>query len=294
MNPARSRLLIVATAVLFSTGGAGIKAAGLNGWQIACYRSAVAMAAVWLLLPEARRGWNRRMIPVSAAYAFTVITFVLSNRMTTAVNAVFLQATAPLYVLLLGPWLLGEQIRKSDSFYMAAVIGGLAMFFIGRESAVSTAPSPEAGNLLSLISGVGYALMLIGLRWVARDKRQESVLPAIVLGNLLACLAALPMAISAPAPSGANLWRNAAVIAYLGVFQVGLSYVCLSRAIRHVEAFEATAILLLEPAINPIWVWLVRGERPGEWALGGGALILSATLFNAWKQRPPKSANSIR
>jgi len=282
-SAARHRLMLVLTAVLFSTGGVGIKAAALSGWQIACLRSAVATLALAILLPESRRGWTWRMVPVSVAYAATLATFVLANRLTTAANAVFLQATAPLYVLLLGPWLLGERIRRSDAAYIVAVIGGLALFFVGRESAVATAPDPPRGDLLALVSGVLYALMLVGLRWVGRDKRQPSVLPVVVLGNLLTAVATLPMVLTSPA-GGSWGWGNVGVILYLGIFQVGASYFCLARAIRHVRAFETTAILLLEPALNPLWVWLVHGEKPGEWALAGGVLILSATLLNTWRQ----------
>ncbi len=284
-SPIRNRLLLVSTALLFSTGGVAIKAATLNGWQIASFRSAVAAVALLLLLPEARRGWAWRMVPVSAAYAATLIAFVLATRLTTAANAIFLQSTAPLYVLLLGPWLLAEKVRRSDVPFILAILGGLALFFVGREPAVRTAPSPAEGNLLALASGVFYAAMLVGLRWLGRGRRSgDSGLATVALGNILAFLAALPMAlggrVSAPAFSAAD----AAVILYLGVAQIGLSYFCLTRAIRHVTAFEATAILLIEPALNPVWVWLVHGEKPGPWALGGGGLILAATLINTWRQ----------
>jgi drug/metabolite transporter, DME family len=283
-SPLRNRLLVVAAAVLFSTGGVAIKAAHLSGWQIASFRSGVAAAALLLLLPEARRGWTWRMAPVSLAYAATLVLFVLANRLTTAANAVFLQATAPLYVLLLSPWLLRERLKRSDAVYIVAVVGGLALFFVGREPAVATAPSPGLGNLVALASGVTYALMLLGLRWLGRDKRSDSALAAATLGNILAFLAALPLALGSFHAATVVTGANIGVILYLGVAQVGLAYLCLTRAIRHVTAFEATAILLLEPALNPIWVWLVHGEKPGEWALCGGALILAATLLNTWRQ----------
>jgi drug/metabolite transporter (DMT)-like permease len=283
-SPVRNRLLLVLTAVLFSTGGVFIKAAALSGWQIAGFRSAVAAAALLVLLPEARRGWAWRMAPVSAAYAATLVAFVLANRLTTAANAIFLQSTAPLYVLLLGPWLLGEKVRRSDTAYIVAIVGGLALFFVGREPAVATAPSPREGNLLALASGVFYALMLLGLRWLGRGRAGNPGLATVAMGNLLAFLAALPMALGAHAAAPAASATNVAVILYLGVVQIGLAYFCLTRAIRHVTAFEATAILLIEPALNPVWVWLVHGEKPGVWALAGGVLILSATLLNTWKQ----------
>lgn len=297
-SPLRNRLLLVLTAVLFSTGGVAIKAASLSGWQIACFRSAVAAAALLVFLPEARRGWAWRMAPVSAAYAATLIAFVLANRLTTAANAIFLQSTAPVYVLLLSPWLLGEKVRRSDAAYIAAIAGGLALFFIGRQPAVRTAPSPAEGNLLALASGVFYAAVLLGLRWLARarpgsqpaSQPRGSALATVALGNIGAFLAALPMALAAGAHRPSPNSTDIAVILYLGIAQIGLSYVCLTRAIRHVPAFEATAILLIEPALNPIWVWLIHGETPGVWALAGGALILSATLLNTWKQTTAAAA----
>jgi drug/metabolite transporter (DMT)-like permease len=289
VSPVRNRLLLVATAVLFSTGGVAIKAASLTGWQIAGFRSGVAAAALLLLLPEARRGWAWRMVPVSAAYAATLVTFVLANRLTTAANAIFLQSTAPLYVLLLGPWLLAERVRRSDAPYIVAIVAGLALFFVGREPAVRTAPSPGEGDLLALGSGVFYALMLLGLRWLGRGQRSGSGLATVALGNILAFLAALPMALSVRTASAISA-ADVAVILYLGVAQIGLAYYCLTRAIRHVTAFEATAILLIEPALNPVWVWLVHGERPGAWALTGAGLILSATLLNTWRQTAAAAA----
>jgi drug/metabolite transporter (DMT)-like permease len=79
--------------------------------------------------------------------------------------------------------------------------------------------------------------------------------------------------------------RDAAVILYLGAVQIGLAYWCLTRAIRHVPAFEATTMLQVEPAMNPVWTWLVHGERPTPWALAGGAVIVAATLLNTWVGR---------
>ena len=103
----------------------------------------------------------------------------------------------------------------------------------------------------------------------------------MVAGNVIACLGCLPMAL----PVAHAGWTDAAAIVYLGVFQIGLAYACLTRAIRHVPAFEASAVLLAEPAMNPVWAFLVHGERPGAWAVAGGALILGATLANTWWHR---------
>ncbi|MFL5518957.1 MAG: EamA family transporter, partial [Gemmatimonadales bacterium] len=117
---ASARLQLIGAAVLFSTGGAAIKAAGFTGWQIASFRSGVAAVAIFLMTPAARRGWTPRAVLVGAAYATCLTLFVLANRLTTSASAIFLQSTAPLYLLVLGPWLLKEPIRRQDLGFMLA------------------------------------------------------------------------------------------------------------------------------------------------------------------------------
>ena len=155
------------------------------------------------------------------------------------------------------------------------------MFFLGSQPALATAPDPPRGNIVALFSGLAYALMLAGLRWLGRYPERDAALASVAMGNVLACLAALPLALPVRSVSLAD----AAVLLYLGAFQIGLAYVCVTRAMRHVTAFEANAVLLLEPALNPVWAWMVHGERPPALALTGGAIILSATLVHTWRLR---------
>jgi drug/metabolite transporter, DME family len=280
-SPLKSRLLLVVAAVLFSTGGAAIKGVHLEGWQIACFRSGVAAIALLIALPEARRGWSIRLAAPAAAYASTLILFVLATRLTTSANAIFLQSTAPLYVLLLGPWLLSEKIRRSDVFYIMAVASGMVLLFLGSQNAVATAPDPPRGNLLAAASGLSWAFTVIGLRWVAKLQQGSAALTTVALGNILAFIATLSMAVPLDGFRSSDLL----VILYLGVFQIGLAYVCMVRAIRRVTAFETSIVLLLEPVLNPIWTWIVHGESAGRWALAGGGVILLATMVNTWRQR---------
>ncbi len=281
MTPAsRARLEVLATALLFSTGGAAIKAASFGSWQVASFRSGVAAAAVWLLVPAARRLPRGRGVLLAAGvalcYAATLILFVLANKATTAANTIFLQATAPLYILLLGPLWLHEPIRRRDLLAMAAVAGGTALFFVGRQPAFATAPHPLRGNLLAALSGLTYALMLMGLRWLGKGAGVPAA--AVALGNLFAFLLALPLAL----PLATHSAMDWAVIVYLGVFQIGLAYALLTRAIPHLPALEVSLLLYLEPALNPLLAWLVHGEYPGRLALAGGAMIIGATGLKAW------------
>ena len=279
----KNRLLLISAAILFSTGGAAIKATALAGWQVASFRSLVAALALVALIPDARRGWNWRVIAVGMAYSGTLVLFVQATKLTTAANAIFLQDTAPLYLLLLGPFLLHEHIRAADLVLMGVVALGMACFFLGEERAAITAPNPVLGKELAALSAVTWALTITGLRWLA--KRGGSTIAPVAAGNLMAGLACLPMALPAPH------WRtlDVAVILYLGMFQIGLAYVCMTRAIRQVPALTAATILLVEPALNPVWTWLVAGERPSPLAITGGALILGATLVHTWWQSVSES-----
>jgi DME family drug/metabolite transporter len=278
----RSRWLVLAAALLFSTGGAAIKSTALTAWQTAGLRSAVAAAALYLLLPQARRWRDRRAWLVGIAYALTLVFFVQANKLTTSANAIFLQSTAPAYLLVLGPLLLHEKPRRRDLLVAAALALGMVLFLAGSESSAETAPDPKAGNLWAAASGLTYAFALAGLRWQAHySGRKDAALSTITAGNVLAALLCLPWAL----PIGSAQATDWAVVGYLGVFQIGVAYWCLTRGMRDVPAFEASILLLAEPVLNPVWTWLLLGERPGAQAMAGGAVILAATFWKAWSER---------
>jgi len=275
-HPLRARLLILAAAVLFSTGGAAIKATTLEGWQVASFRSGVAAVAVFAMLPAARRRPTPRIAAVSVAYAATLILFVLATKTTTAANAIFLQSTAPIYVVLLGPWLLKEPVRRRDLLFLLILAAGMSFFFVAREAPQATAPAPLVGNVLALLSGLAWAFTLVGLRAIGRSESAGSPggASAVLWGNVVACLAALPWALPVQHATGAD----ALVILYLGVVQIGVAYACLTAALRHVGALAATLLLFVEPALNPIGAFIVHGERVAPTALVGGIVIMAATL----------------
>jgi len=277
----RARLQLIGAALLFSTGGAAIKAAEFTGWQIASLRSGFAAVALLLMAPGARRGWTRQSVLVGVAYAACLTLFVLANRLTTAANTIYLQSTAPLYLLILAPWLLKEPVRRRDLGFMLVVGFGLMLFFVGVETPVATAPDPVQGNILALFSGFCWALTVLGLRWLSASERRGSPIAAVTSGNLIAFLVTLPFAL----PFGTHSVADWSLVVYLGVFQIALAYVLVTSAINHIPALEASVILLIEPALNPVWAWLVQGEVPGTWAMVGGAIILAATTAKSWTER---------
>jgi len=276
----RAALALVMASVLFSTGGAAIKAVDFTGWQIASLRAGIAGLTLLLIVPAARRGWGWRPGLVGVAYAATCICFVLANRLTSSASAIFIQSASPLYVLLLSPLILKERVARRDIVFMIPIAIGLALFFLGDERPIATAPDPLAGNMIAALSAVTFAFVVIGLRWLGRGGGIEGATPitAAAMGNLIACVVALPMALPLGAHSGAD-W---AILLYLGVFQIGLAYVLLARAVVRVTALEASVLLLLEPVLNPVWSWVVHGEIPGTAVLLGGALVLGSTVARAW------------
>lgn len=279
LSPVAARLAVLGAAVLFSVGGMAIKATELSGWQVASLRSAVAAVALLLFVPATRPPWSKRTALVGVAQGATLVLFVLANKLTTAANTIFLQSTAPLYVLVLGPVLLRERPRRGDLGLVAVIAAGMLLFVVDPNVPSATASNPVLGNILAAASGLTWALTIMGLRHIgATGTSSTAAAQAVFLGNVAAALCALPFAV----PFGAVGTADIAVITGLGVFQIALAYTLLSAGVQRVRALEVSVLLLVEPALNPVWAWLVHGEVPGAWALTAGGIIVAATLARTW------------
>jgi drug/metabolite transporter, DME family len=284
--------LLFAAAVLFSTGGVAIKACSLSNWQIAGFRSGIAAVVLYIALPDARRHWTWRTWLIGLAYAATMILFVLANKLTTSANAILLQSTAPLYLLLVGPLVLREPIRKIDLAVISTVAAGATLLLLGSEAAGVTAPDPGRGNLMALAAGAAWGLTITGLRWTGkRSDGADSSAAIVIAGNLIAFAVCLPTAV----PVEHARLADVAVLFYLGLFQISLAYVFLTRSLRDVPGLEASTLLLIEPVFNPIWTWIIYRERPGAAALAGGLLIVAAAFAGtAWRLRLSAAPGPLR
>lgn len=287
-----ARLQLLSAAFLFSTGAAVIKWVEVGGAALSSLRSGVAALTLLALLPAARRRPGPRVLLVALAYAATVTLYVIANKLTTALNTIFLQSTAPLYLLLLGPWLLREPLQRRDLLLLATLGGGFALFLLAPAEVTEVASNPRLGNWLAVACGFTWALTLAGLRWLTRGGGSgdggEGV-RAVVAGNVLACVLCLAWVFPLPALGGADVIS----ILYLGAVQIGLAYLVMLRGLAGVTAFEASLLLLLEPVLNPLWSWVVHGETPHRLALLGALVILTATVGKAWMDRrrvPPSRA----
>ncbi|MEO5718162.1 MAG: DMT family transporter [Chthoniobacterales bacterium] len=258
-------ILLLLAALCWSLGGVLIKSIDWPPMAIAGGRSAIAIPVILLWIGRPRFTFSAAQIGGALGYAGTVILFVFATRMTTAANAIFLQYTAPIYVALIGRWYLGERASRIDWAVIAVALFGIALFFMDR---LTTAGM--WGNIIALGSGLAFTAVALFLR----KEKDGSPIASILLGNILVALAGLPFILSAPSLGGHGWWR----LLLLGAVQLGLPYIFYATAIKQVTALEATLIPLLEPVLNPLWVMLALGERPGPWAIVGGLLVLGAVL----------------
>ena len=258
---------LVVTALLWSLGGLLIKSIAWSAPAIAGGRSAIGLLVLLAVVQRRNFTWSAPQIGGAIAYAGTVTLFVFANKLTTAANSILLQYTAPLWIALFGPWFLDEPVRRYDWPIIALILGGTTLFFLDELTL-----SGFWGNMLALVSGLCFAWLTMALR----RQKSDSPFECIFLGNALTALICLPFMFQAPPAAHGSLPLGFLLLAALGVFQLGLSYVLYAKAIRHVTALEALLISALEPILNPLLVLLVLGERPGIRAVIGGAIVLGA------------------
>ena len=281
MSHTTAILLMVTTAVLWSLGGLLIKMVNCHPLAISGLRSAIACIFLLMLVKRPRFTLSFPQIAGALSFSATVITFVLATRLTTAANAILLQYSAPIYVSLLGIWLLKERVRPLDVATLVLVLAGLVLFFLDELSG-----SGLLGNVFGLIAGISFACFFI----FTRMDKSGPVIETILLGNMVTALVGVPFVFAGP--PDATGWI---VLVLLGVVQLGIPYVIYSIAIRSVTALEAILTCTLEPVLNPLWVLLVMGEMPGPWALAGGLIVLlSVTARNVLSSLRARAATGPR
>ena len=299
-SPWVGRGLCVATAILWSTSGVFIKkltaesGPAWSGWQVAGTRSLfaaftlLALGRIWSRRPAEARvsvapgrlSWllGRRQIILAIVYAGTLLTYVLAQTYTTTANAIFLQYAAPVYILLLSPWLLREKPKLADLLSLPVLLVGMFLIL----SAELQFRHGTFGNVMALISGVSYALLIL----LMRKWRNEGVEGGIVLGNFLLAAVGIGVACGrARGFVGPDLWSGAQIL-WLGVFQTGLAYFLFQGALRRIAAVEASLLTLIAPVLCTLWTWLCVADIPPLNSILGGAVILLALVANTvWKAR---------
>lgn len=260
-----------------------IKATSLTALELSFVRSLFAAGTVALFTRRAGFGINAVTGVASVAYAVMLLTFVTATKLTTAANAIFLQYTAPIYILFLEPILHREKMRTRDMVMVAVCVAGMALFFVGK-----LRPQDVSGNLAALLSGLCFGVFTLLLRHPAAQKVNRA--SSVIYGNLLLAAATAPFFF---AGKGLTMTAQDALIAsYLGILQIGVPYLLFTLAIsRGVRSLDAGIVGYIEPVLNPLWVFLAIGERPHQWALIGGAVIIAAVLVHTiWNARGSRAA----
>ena len=265
MKQSTSYTILIIAALMWSLGGLFIKLVDLNPMEITGTRSLGAAFVLLIYIKKPKLYWNRYFFSGVLAYSMMVILYVISMRLTTAANAIFLEFTAPIYVVAFSYFLLNERINRFDIFAMVIIFFGMGLFFMDELSLYGF-----WGNILALLAGVCLALVTVLIR-----KEKESAFEIVFFGNVLTTIICFPFIIQGFSSTTQVDWF---IIFGLGIFQLGIPYLLYTTALKYVSALDAILVGMLEPVFNPIWVYLFVGEAMGEWAFIGAALVIIGTL----------------
>ena len=267
-------LAVLAAAMLWSTGGMFIKLVTLNAIQISFFRSFFAAIVFAILFRKTVFYANGFTFINAFTYAAVLVLFVISTKMTTAANAIFLQYTAPIYVLIFEPIINKTHYEKINIITIIICFLGMILFFMGELS-----PGHLTGNLLALLSGVAFAAFLLGMR----KNKNEYQFSAIFYGNIILMLFCFPSLFDIRILSLSDF----GMVSYLGIFQIGIAYAIFSYGLKRVYAIEASLISMIEPVLNPVWVFLSYKEIPSFMAIIGGIIIITAISFRTFILEAP-------
>jgi drug/metabolite transporter (DMT)-like permease len=269
VKTATAHIFLVIAALFWSLGGVLIKMLDLHPIAIAGARSTITMLIFLGLIKKPKMEWNAYMVVGVLTYTAMVFLFVASTKLTTAANAILLQYTAPIYVAIFGYWLLNEGVDWLDWVSMAVIFTGLGLFFMDELSF-----SGFWGNIMALFGGVCFALFTV----ILRKQKSKLSYEIIFFGNLLTALISLPILIQVMPEIQTFDWG---ILMVFGVVQLAIPYILYTKALNFVPALDAILIAMLEPILNPIWVFLVVGEKIGNWAFVGGLLVLVGSVGRA-------------
>ncbi len=313
---------VVFAVFLWSTGGMFIKlATNLDAYQVTFFRSLLAAITVLVITRKNGLRINAFGVMCSVIYAVLLFLFVWATKHTTAANAIFLQYTAPVYILILAPFVIGEKFHLRDLATVVFCIAGMSLFFVGDLSI-----GDYQGNFAALGSGIFLGLYIMLLKHpkatgVSRSGSgsQESDLSSsppyqggvddssadgvvlsdtprtplnpvitVIYGNLILAVLTLPSGIASAATI---TWLDFAAVAFLGIVQIGIAYILFIKGVRGgTRPLDASIIGFIEPLLNPVWVFLFVGERPSQWALLGGVIIIATVVVHTFAQYRTRSS----
>ena len=256
-------LAVFLTAILWSSGGLFIKLISLDSMELSFFRCAIAAVVFALMFRKRILKLNSLALLNSFAYAAVLILFVIATKTTTAANAIFLQSTAPIYVLIFEPLLTKTKWKRINIITIVVCFLGMILFFMG-----DLTPGDIKGNIAALLAGVAFAAFFLGMKKNEPQYGESS----IFYGNVLVALICIPFITDMNSISV----QDFAMVSFLGVFQIAFAYALFSYGLKRIIAVEASIISMFEPVLNPIWVFIGYGEVPSFYAIIGGIIIMTA------------------
>lgn len=264
--------LMALCAILWSMAGIFIKWISWNPLIIAGGRSlfAALVLGTFMVATGKRLKINKYSILAAIGLTGCQINFVIANKLTAAANAIVLQYTAPIFILILSALFLHKKMKRLDVTVVAITSVGIALFFFDQLS-----PGNMLGNLLAILAGLFLAIMFLSIGQAADDDsvRLTGILLAHVLTTLIGA-GTLFFVDFQPTVTEVQF------IVLLGILQMGIPYVLYSIASKTCSPLACSLIGMLEPLLNPVWVFLFAGEAPGLWALGGAVIVILA--ISSW------------
>jgi DME family drug/metabolite transporter len=271
-------IAVFAAGLMWSTGGIFIKLITFNALQICFFRSIWAALIFIVIFKKQILYANLFTFFNALLYTGVLVLFVSATKLTTAANAIFLQYTAPIYVLIFEPLINKTKYEKANIITIIVCFLGMSLFFTGKLS-----PGDMTGNILGLLSGIALAGFLLGMR----KNKKEYQFSSIFYGNIfvsLFCLNSLFGGLDMSLP-------NVLMVSFLGIFQIGIAYAVFSYGLMRVYAIEASLIAMIEPVLNPVWVFLGYGEVPSFMAIIGGIIIIAAIAVRAFIYESPAAVS---
>jgi drug/metabolite transporter (DMT)-like permease len=268
------------TAFLWSTSGFFIKYLTINAFQISFFRSLIAALTVFFITVARKQKLKFEFDKVSnfAAifYAGILILFVLATKMTSAANAIFLQFTAPMYLVVLEPLLLKTKFESKNVITIFICIAGMILFFFGKLELGNI-----YGNLLAIASGMCFAMFSLLLKYKKVKHKNDNTLNNVIMGNVLVAVIAFFVVF----PDFTLDLTQSLILLYMGAIQIGVSYIIFNEGIKYVSATESMIIATLEAIFNPIWVFIGIGEAPSVYSILGGLIIFGAIIWRNFSKK---------
>jgi drug/metabolite transporter (DMT)-like permease len=266
---------IVLAAIFWSTGGVFVKLLPQDAYTILAYRSLLAAAVFFLFFRKNVFQMNGRAWLNALFYCLLVLSFVVSTKLTTAANSILLQYTGTIYVLIAEPFFFKIKMQRVNVLTIIACAIGMVILVSG-----DLGSGNMLGNFIAFLSGFLMAALFIGQR-LNGPERQPA---AIFWGNVMMVGIGMPWLLQSPLPT----LPEAAMLCWLGIFQLGLGFVLFTYGLKRVLAIEGALLAMLEPILNPVWVLIFYGEKPSKAAVIGGLVIifaLTARIFWLEKQK---------